>query len=247
MSTQSATEIWYITGSSSGLGKAIAEQVLLRESAVVYGYSRKQTIQHVRYHHHFIDLSDRQAVQQITFDEAIATAKNIILINNAGALGEIEHTGNLSNAVIAETYQLNTVTPHILSNIFLKSFGHLSGINKCIINVTSGAATAAYDGWSVYCASKAAINMLTEVLAKEQALLPANIASRVYALAPGVMDTPMQQQIRRTAVESFSKKDKFVGLHKNQQLYNVQNVAEVYINLALNINPAPETIQRVVL
>ena len=49
------TELWYITGTSSGLGKAIAEKVLQRDGALVFGYARRNTIQHPRYHHHFID------------------------------------------------------------------------------------------------------------------------------------------------------------------------------------------------
>ncbi len=247
MTNQPITEHWYITGTSAGLGKAIAEKVLLRDGAFVYGFARKKTIQHPRYHHQYIDLADVQTVQQITFEPIESSPKHIILINNAGTLGDIEYTGNLKDEQIANTYNLNIVTPHILANKFLQTFGHFSNINKCIINVTSGAATSAYDGWSMYCASKAALDMLSVTIAKEQGLNSADLATRVYALAPGVMDTAMQQQIRNSGDEAFSKKDKFVDLHKNQQLYNVQDVAVRYINLALNIDAAPETIQRVVL
>ena len=53
------TELWYITGTSSGLGKAIAEKVLQRDGALVFGYARRNTIQHPRYHHHFIRFAGR--------------------------------------------------------------------------------------------------------------------------------------------------------------------------------------------
>jgi len=247
MTTQPITEHWYITGTSSGLGKAIAEKVLLRDGAFVYGFARKKTIQHARYHHQYIDLADVQTVYQITFEQPVTIPHHIVLINNAGTLGAINYTGSLNDSTIVDTYHLNIITPHILSNKFLQAFGHYANINKCIINVTSGAAASAYDGWSMYCASKAALDMLTLTLAVEQGLLPAEIATRVHALAPGVMDTAMQQQIRNSAFETFSKKDKFVELHKNQQLYNVHDVAARYINLAINNNSAPETIQRVIL
>lgn len=240
------TELWYITGTSSGLGKAIAEKVLQRDGALVFGYARKNTIQHPRYHHHFIDLSDVQAVQQIQFAPTTPDVKLITLINNAGLLGEMTSTGNIDNEKIVATYHVNVVTPHILMNTFLQTYQHLE-VKKCIINVSSGAAKTPYAGWSIYCATKSAIDMMSLVAAKEQSLLPEKTATRIISLAPGVMDTNMQQQIRNADMADFPAKNKFVDLHKNQQLYSVQDVAAKFIDVVLNDAPEQETIQRITL
>jgi benzil reductase ((S)-benzoin forming) len=241
------SEHWYITGSSSGLGKAIAEKVLLRDGAMVFGFARKKTIQHPRYHHHYVDLSVVEDVQQIVFQPATAEIKLIALINNAGTLGEITTIGNLPADTITNSYHVNIVTPHLLMNQFLLVFSEVENANKCIINVSSGAANTPYQGWGVYCATKSALDMLTKVAAAEQQLLPQNKATRIMAIAPGVMDTGMQQQIRNADISNFPAKNKFVDLHKNQQLYDVQDVAAKYISIVLNDVPGQETIQRITL
>ena len=98
-----------------------------------------------------------------------------------------------------------------------------------------------------YIGTKAAIDMMTLCLVQEQAQLPESQCTRIFALAPGVIDTAMQAQIRNADESGFTAKNKFVELHKNQQLYNVHDVAIRYVHLALNIDSTQEPIQRVTL
>lgn len=247
MPEQAISEIWIITGTSSGLGNAIALNVLQRTGALVYGFARKNTITHKNYFHQQIDLSDFNLVNSIQLPEIPATVKHLVLINNAGGLGEMLFAGKLENHIINSTYTLNIITPHILSNQFLNQYGEITDINKCIINVSSGAAKTPYAGWSIYCSTKAAIDMMTLCLVQEQAQLPKSQSTRIFALAPGVIDTAMQAQIRNADESGFTAKNKFVELHKNQQLYNVHDVAIRYVHLALNIDSTQEPIQRVTL
>lgn len=245
MANSNSNAVWFITGTSSGLGKAIAEKVLLMEGATVYGFSRKKTIRHPRYHHHYIDFSQVEDVKNISFEYDVKQPEHIILINNAGTLGKIKKVGEQNESDIVDTYHVNLISPHVLMNKFIERFNNIKDVNVCVINVTSGAAKTPYDGWSSYCATKSGLDMLTLCAAKEQ-LLQVN-PIRIFALAPGVMDTQMQQQIRETPGDDFSNKNKFVELHKNKELYQVQDVAEKYIQLALDTGTTQETIQRVVL
>ncbi|MDQ3395039.1 MAG: SDR family NAD(P)-dependent oxidoreductase, partial [Bacteroidota bacterium] len=82
----------------------------------------------------------------------------------------------------------------------------------------------AMDGWGGYCSSKAAINMMSEVAALES-----NIAEngfKIFSLAPGVVDTDMQNQIRRSNKEKFSDYERFVQLKENGELSNPLAAAE---------------------
>ncbi len=236
-------QYWFITGTSSGLGKAIAENILMRGNSKVYGYARTETISHPNYIHQNIDLSDLNQSKKIEFP---AFNKNdlVVLINNAGSLGKIGFVGNIDDETIIHTYNLNCITPHLLMGKFIAEYSGFD-CKKVVINVSSGGATTPYDGWGIYCASKAALEMLTQCVAKEQELILSNI--KFFSIAPGVMDTKMQEEIRNSDEEAFSRKAKFVKLNKNHQLYNVQEVAAKYIEIVDNAYNMQETIQRIVI
>ncbi len=91
---------------------------------------------------------------------------------------------------------------------------------KTIINISSGAGIKAYQGWSAYCASKAAIDMLTKVTALE------NKDYAVLGIRPGIVATNMQKQIRNTDKKDFIIVDRFVELYENKQLSNPLEVAQ---------------------
>ena len=218
---------YLITGASSGIGKAIVEVLLEADDALVYGVSRRQTVVHDRYTHFAVDLSDQQAIMGFEMPH-IEDAEQIVLLNNAGTLGTVAHVGDLSDADIAGPYNVNVLAPAILSNKFLKAYNELA-CNKLIINISSGAATSPYDGWAVYCSSKAAVDMLSRTMAQEQDMKPNG--TQVLAIAPGVVDTAMQTQIRSTDASSFTRKDKFIDLKENGSLYSTKDVAKRFVEI----------------
>lgn len=218
---------YIITGASSGIGKAIVEALLQSDDAQVYGISRRQTVQHDRYTHLEVDLSDQQVLIDFELPQ-IAEADQIVLLNNAGTLGTVAHVGSLSDAEIAQSYNVNVLAPAILSNKFLKAYGELS-CDKLIVNISSGAASSPYDGWAVYCSSKAAVDMLSRTMAQEQDLKPNGV--KVLAIAPGVVDTAMQTQIRSTDKSGFTRKDKFIELKESGSLYSAEDVADRFVEI----------------
>ncbi|MFN0276808.1 MAG: SDR family NAD(P)-dependent oxidoreductase [Chitinophagales bacterium] len=234
-------QYWYITGTSSGLGKAIAENILMAVDVVVVGVSRRQTIQHNNYIHFSFDLSDATHAEAFHFAPH-DNASKIILINNAGSLGNVKYTGELEAENIRKTYLLNIVTPHILINNFIKTYKHHPA-EKVIVNVSSGAASSVYDGWSVYAATKAAMDRMTLCVAKEIELSKTNF--KIFSIAPGVMDTDMQVEIRNSEENNFSRKNKFVDLKEKQQLFDPGLVAKKIIEIILQSKEQAETIQRI--
>jgi benzil reductase ((S)-benzoin forming) len=92
-----------------------------------------------------------------------------------------------------------------------------------IINISSGAATAPYAGWGCYCSTKAGLEMLTRCAAAEQ--IQRDQPAHICAVAPGVLDTDMQRQVRETTAALFPRRQKFVRLHETGALATPLSVA----------------------
>ncbi|QXP73895.1 (S)-benzoin forming benzil reductase [Tenacibaculum sp. AHE15PA] len=218
-------DIIIITGGSKGIGKALANKYAT-ENYKVYSLARTSSdlanVTNIN-----IDLSNLTETEN-TFSallkEIISTSvSSITLINNAGRLGKISNLENLKPIDISKTIQLNTTTPIILSSLFIKITKQLS-CKKQIINISSGAAKSPYQGWSIYCTSKAAIDMMTKAIATEQIEVENGV--KCNAIYPGVVDTNMQSEIRSTNKTDFNSLQRFVDLKENNELYTPEFVAE---------------------
>ena len=204
---------YFITGSSKGLGKALTELLLNDEENVVYGISRTNDINHQQFKHIQIDLTDLDAVKQFHFPE-LKDATAITLINNAGIVGDINYLGNLDCDKIISTYNLNLITPTLLINQFTKTYNNK--LSKLVINISSGAGRNAIDGWSVYCATKAGLDMLSLVFKEE--IQNKNLNINILSLSPGIIDTGMQEDIRRADESNFSNIERFIAYKNNGDL-----------------------------
>jgi len=217
---------YLITGASQGLGRALAEAILKRPDTQVLGISRHATVEHPRYQHQPLDLSDIEAVGHNLgkIFPPRPDAQSLTLINNAGTLGEIGYVGELPNEHFQFVFDLNVVAPAMLMNTFLSTYGGQTSIPRTVLNISSGAAQRPVDGWAAYCASKAALNALSETAHKEQELRGTGV--RVWALAPGVVDTDMQAHIRTAEVGQFSEAAKFAEYQAQGQLQQAAQVAQ---------------------
>jgi len=230
--------IFYVTGTSRGLGHAIVEEILKNENNLVIGIGRQCEIVHPNYSHKRLDLSDTVEVAKFQFGQHEKPEK-VVLVNNAGTLGEIKHVGELDNKKIADSLNVNLVSPCILMNSFLAAYRLEGMLEKTILNISSGAAVNAYDGWSNYCTSKAGINMFSEVIKEESRT--ADIENlKIFSIAPGVIDTNMQDQIRETGQSNFSQVERFIELKKNGGLSTPQDAAIDL--LALIDNPTSDEV-----
>ncbi|KAA9338313.1 SDR family NAD(P)-dependent oxidoreductase [Hymenobacter busanensis] len=215
---------YIITGASRGLGKALAATLLAQPDTHVLGVSRHATIEHPRYQHQPLDLSDIVAVENNLFKifPARPDAQSLTLINNAGVVGEIGYIGEQPNEHYEFVFDVNVVAPAMLMNTFLSAYSGLA-VPRTVLNISSGAAQRPVDGWGAYCASKAALDMLSQVAQHEQDLR--GRGARIRSLVPGVIDTDMQAQIRTADEQQFSQAKHFNALHQENQLADAQAVA----------------------
>ena len=223
---------YFVTGSSKGLGKAIVDQLLQKPNNFVFGYARSNTINHKQYYHKLIDFSNLDAVQKLRFPE-LKDTKRLVLINNAGSVGDVKHVGNLDAQKIIECYNINLIVPTIITNEFLITY-QKTNIEILIVNISSGAGQSAIDGWSVYCSTKAGIDMFSRVTQEEAIINKSNI--KVLSIAPGIIDTNMQKEIRKADVKNFSNIARFIEYHKNGDLTSADIAAKKVLQFINNPN-----------
>ena len=217
--------IYIITGASKGIGKAVAEELLKDENNNVVGVSRTCSIKHPNYRHQPLDFSDIDAVEHNLQKIFLPypDAEKLVLVNNAGVLGDIGYVGEgIPNERFEFVFDVNVIVPAMLMNTFLEVYGQQQA-QKVVVNISSGAGKYPVDGWASYCASKAAIDMLSQTVQLEQDKRGTGV--KVFALSPGVVDTHMQQQIRESDASRFSTVEKFRQYKANDELSSPDEVA----------------------
>ncbi|MEN8138308.1 MAG: SDR family NAD(P)-dependent oxidoreductase [Bacteroidota bacterium] len=230
--------IAFITGSSRGLGLALAELLLKDKNVKVVGISRHQTIENPKYEHIALDLSDLKTVEKFRFH--VDEYDKYILINNAGVIEPIAHVGHTFSTDIVSNYNVNLIAPSLLTNTFLRQFSELKKPIH-IINVSSGAGKHPIDGWSTYNASKAGLDMFSLVIDRELKINNDNHI-RIHSIAPGVVDTEMQGTIRNTDIKNFSTVDKFKDYFSHGDLAKPSDIAKKYKKVIDNPDDFPEVV-----
>jgi NAD(P)-dependent dehydrogenase (short-subunit alcohol dehydrogenase family) len=210
-----------VTGHSKGLGAGIAG-ALLQSGYNVLGLSRsalpgfESGLEQVA-----LDLGDAQGLSNWLESGELADflehAETAILVNNAGIVEPIAPLGRQGAAAIARAVTVNVSAALILADAFVAATEGLE--DRRLVNISSGAGRHAYTGWSVYCATKAALDHHVRGVADD------NIAGlKVESLAPGVIDTGMQATIRATSEEDFALRERFVGLKESGALGDPDSV-----------------------
>lgn len=212
-----------LTGHSKGIGQALLVHFLGQDGMQIHALSRtKGQLSHPQLTEWTVDLSDAAAVEAILSEIfPRIPADRYLLINNAGWIGEIKPTGKLQSTAMQRTLQLNLLTPMLLSNAFAQAYGNSPG-QKLICNLSSGAASKPLPGWASYCSSKAGLEMFSKVMDAEWR----SAAFRVFSVAPGIVDTDMQEEIRAAHPEDFPAAARFRDYHSEGKLSSAAAVAE---------------------
>ncbi|MED0959778.1 (S)-benzoin forming benzil reductase [Bacillus paramycoides] len=228
-----------ITGTSQGLGEAIAAQ-LLEENTTIISISRrenkeltklaKQKNSHCIFHS--VDLQDVHNLET-HFNEIFSsikkdTASSIHLINNAGTVAPMKPIEKSESELLITNVHINLIAPMILTSTFMKHTKNWK-VEKRVINISSGAGKNPYFGWGAYCTTKAGVNMFTQCVATEEA--EREFPVKIVAFAPGVVDTNMQKQIRGANKEDFTNLDRFTALKAEGKLLSPEYVAKAIRNL----------------
>ncbi len=205
-----------VTGHTRGLGAAIAENLLERRIAVL-GLARGSSAALAqrfpdRFSEVALDLSDGEALARWLAGDTLArflqTRATVLLINDAGTLQPIGPPAMQDPAAVARAVMLGVAAPLMLSAAVAAA--RPAGSDCRILHISSGAARKPYAGWSVYCASKAALDHHARAVALEA--LP---GVRIAAMAPGVLDTDMQAEIRASSLEQFPLRDRFAEMQRS--------------------------------
>lgn len=221
-------KVLIITGGSKGIGQGIVK-AYAEQGFRVFSMSRTVNAAHsaAGVTQFSLDLTTTAQIETV-FQDIFAlllpeqTAK-ITLVNNAGTLGQIGPLHQLDAIAVETAIKLNVTAPLICSAAFLRNT-HGWQAQKSIINITSGAASKPYYGWSVYGSSKAALDMMTRTLAVEQADAPHG--AKVFGISPGVVDTDMQAAIRNSTKSNFKDIDRFLELKTNDLLNDAKSVGQ---------------------
>ena len=223
-----------VTGHTRGLGAAIAEQLLARGIAVL-GLARSgNTDLATRYPDLFneiaLDLADSVALLSALAGEAvisfIAGAPSLLLINNAGMLQPVGPLAQQDASTTARTVSLNVAAPLTLSSAIA---AQMAGRPLRILHVSSGAARHAYQGWSIYCATKAALDQHAKAVALDD-----DPDVRICAIAPGVVDTDMQTEVRALPAEQFPLRERFIKMKNEGTLTPAAVAAEKVVDYLLS-------------
>jgi len=213
-----------ITGVSRGLGEALVKAFLERGDEVI-GIGRHCDITASNFRFLPLDLGNHSQVEAFTFPGF--HAGEIVLINNAGVLGEVRRTSELEHDISADVMQVNVIAPIELTRKVARICG--DKIPFTLVNISSGAGQRPIPSWAAYCTSKAALNMFSETFYLEEKELGRN--TKVYAVSPGVIDTQMQEHIRKAGTADFSAAQNFRDLKENGELESPSHISGKLLKL----------------
>lgn len=217
------SSIVWITGASQGLGRALVEQMPFGD-ATVFDVSRRGGVPGTT--HVGADLADPSGwvAVEAHLRETLANfdGDRVVFVHNAGTIEPMGFAAEVDAEGYRRQVLLNSAAPQVLGQAFLSATAGIGG-HVDFVQITSGAATKPYEGWSAYCAGKAAGDHWVRTAGAEQARRG---GARLLAIAPGVVDTAMQAHMREQDERDFPAVGKFQDLHAQGQLVGPADAAK---------------------
>ncbi len=225
--------LYLITGTTKGLGAALGDVLAANESSRVYSMSRfsaaEQSSSNI-----FVDFSNTESIEPAfeKFVDEIAgeTFAKAVLINNAGVVSPVSPFTEISIAALKTNLDVNLLAPMILMRLFANATRAIAR-ERLILNISSGAAKRPVPGWAAYCTAKAGLEMATRAAALEASATHPDSTLQICSLAPGVIDTPMQGEIREKSAHEFPDVERFRNMKKDGDLRSAHDVAHDIVKL----------------
>lgn len=229
--------LYIVTGASRGMGAAIAEQLLDRGTTVL-GISRGINESLSR---RAAGAGATLAQWQRDLSQPVPIARELsdwlarrdgtrfasaTLINNAGVIPRIGPVDDTSPEDLSNALRVGLEAAVLLTAAFLRGVRAWPAIQKGevkVLNISSGLGRRAMAGSAPYCAAKAGMDHFTRALALDEA--HRGHGAKVVSLAPGVIDTEMQTQLRGADPAGFPDKAMFEGLRSSGQLLSPVDAA----------------------
>jgi benzil reductase ((S)-benzoin forming) len=224
-------DFYLVTGTTKGIGAALRDVLIANPNNRVVTLSRTSAASGAQANV-FVDFAAPETVdaafQSVLPYLAAATWDRAVLINNAGVVTPVGPFDRIDAAALMSNLNVNVASPMLLTAAFARAT-RAHAARRLVINISSGAAKRPVPGWSAYCAAKAALEMATQVAAIEAPLNDDTLA--VCSLAPGVVDTPMQGQIREKTPAEFPDVERFRAMKKDGALRSAHDVARDIVRL----------------
>ncbi|ODQ79724.1 hypothetical protein BABINDRAFT_13347 [Babjeviella inositovora NRRL Y-12698] len=223
-----------LTGASRGIGASIAEIILAQPDTKLVVVARSEQPLN-----DLITKYGKDRVISVTGDiaapETSTKAVEVALscfgkidsvIANAGVLDPVDP---VAKADVAQWRRLFDINFFSIVDLVSKAIPELRKTKGTAIFVSSGASTSGYHGWGAYGASKAAVNSLAKAISVEETDV------RAISVAPGVVDTQMQADIREVFGKNMTTEGlkRFTDLKTENKLLSPEVPATIYANLAL--------------
>jgi benzil reductase ((S)-benzoin forming) len=224
--------VYFITGASKGIGFELAKQ-LSGAGHFVMGIARTDSeLNGVNFFGG--DLSKTEKIESL-MDEIFAavpqSAVSFTLINNAGMVEPVGLVGSVNAEEMTNAIAVNLTAPMIMSNAYISKLKDFKGLKR-IVNISSGAGRNAYEGWGTYCTTKAGLDHFSRVVALEQ--LKAEHPVEIVSIAPGIIDTGMQETIRATNEDDFPLLNRFIDYKEQGLLSSAEQTAQKLISFMEN-------------
>jgi benzil reductase ((S)-benzoin forming) len=217
-----------ITGTSRGIGKALAQKIL-EEGNTILGISRNRSdkLKSSNYYHLPFDLIETSRIGQIMQKvNEIFDGQGfdfICLVNNASAVEPIGPIEKCPATEIESHLKIGLLAPMLLTSMFIRRFAD-EKIRKKVAFISSGAAFTPLPDESVYCASKAGMHMFAQCVGIEQR--NKDYGFEVISIGPGMVDTSMQLAVRSKTGDEFAMAGFFKQAFEDGKLQAPSKVAE---------------------
>lgn len=207
-----------VTGANRGLGEAFVDVLMEDPDCFIISISRRlseaqKSYSLERFYFLEVDLSTKHVGEKITPLKTRIGREPVYFINNASIIEPVVKIEDLGEAAMDKTLAVNVKSTMLITQYLL---GNFAGNPLTFVNISSGAANRPIGHWSLYCSSKAFIQMFFQVAEREYG------QHRFFNIDPGVMDTGMQQHLRES---DFPDVENFKALETKGQLKSPMDVA----------------------
>jgi NAD(P)-dependent dehydrogenase (short-subunit alcohol dehydrogenase family) len=227
------TQLTILTGASRGMGLAMAEQLCTPNHTLLCisrGSSPALTALALKNGTTLLQWQADLAHPQVVADKLSAWLKslagqafeNATLINNAGVIGHLGPFEQASANSVQEALAINLTAPMLLTQVFLQATRAWATPRK-VLQISSGLGRRAMAASALYCASKAGLDHFSRCVALDEALL--SNPARIVSLAPGVIDTDMQTDLRSGNPNGFPDQANFIHLKESGSLTSPADAA----------------------
>ena len=244
--------LFIVTGASRGMGLAMARQ-LVRPANTLLCISRSTNESLALQAQHDganllqwtqdLALGARTSarLEQWLREQSASSFASATLINNAGVIPRIGPLSDADADDLSRALRVGLEAPMHLTSAFLRATANWP-VQRKVLNISSGLGRRAMASQAGYCAAKAGMDHFTRCVALEEAIKPNG--AKLCSLAPGVIDTGMQEQLRAANSSVFPDQSSFLNLKTSGTLASpgaaASRVLAVLMRADFGVNPVAD-------